>query len=90
MEKADKKAKKRDEHHNRDMDSGENGDGSKHSGQDNSNAKNLTVFLKNLGYKSRESDLKEFFSDCQIESITIAKDDIGQPKGFGFIVFNDK
>jgi len=32
MEKSDKKAKKREEHHNKDMDNDENGDGSKHSG----------------------------------------------------------
>lgn len=52
-------------------------------------AHKFTVFLKNLGYKVRESELMDFFADTLIESIVIAKDEKGMPKGFGFVSFRD-
>lgn len=52
--------------------------------------KQHTAFLKNVGYKTRESDLIEFFSQENVEQIMIAKDERGQPKGFGFVTFKNK
>ncbi|EGR28246.1 hypothetical protein IMG5_180460, partial [Ichthyophthirius multifiliis] len=49
-----------------------------------------TVFLKNISFKTRESDIREFFTNYIIDQILIAKDLDGKPKGYAYVSFKDQ
>ncbi len=50
-------------------------------------ANNLVVLLKNLSFKSREKDIREFFAEFEISKVHVVKDG-DQPKGYAFVEFS--
>lgn len=48
-----------------------------------------TIFVGNLGFKTSESSIREFFDDCgTVTSVRIAKGDDGRSKGFCHVDFD--
>lgn len=52
-----------------------------------SQARNPTVFLKNLSFKVDEADLQHFFKDLSINKIEIVKNQRGISRGFAYVDF---
>ncbi len=45
------------------------------------------IFLKNLAFKAKESDIVNFFKDMNIAQIMIVKDNNGKSKGLAYVEF---
>jgi len=50
-----------------------------------------TLFVGNVGFKTSESGLREFFADCgDIIDVRIAMNEDGRPRGFAHIQFESE
>ena len=57
----------------------------------NTQNSNFSIFVGNLSFKSKESDIRNFFSDCgQVLDVRIAKNEEGKMKGFAHVDFDSK
>lgn len=63
----------------------------KKSPQDMTDAKTKTIFIGNLSFKTIESTIEDFFSDCgKVLAVRIAKQYDGTNKGFCHVDFEDE
>lgn len=66
----------------------EGGQREKRSDENTNDGEGTTVFVGNLGFKTTEDTIREFFDGCgEITSIRIAKGDDGRSKGFCHVDF---
>jgi len=64
-------------------------DRSRGRGGDNDGPKH-TIFVGNLGFRTTERDIRNFFRDCgKVADIRVAKNDEGRSKGFCHVDFED-
>ena len=65
--------------------------GGNKGGNKNNPKSEFSIFVGNLSFKSKENDIRNFFSDCgEILDIRIAKNEDGKMKGFAHIDFDSK
>jgi len=75
----DRRRDRNDDSRDRSRGRGGDSDGPKH-----------TVFVGNLGFRTSERDIRNFFRDCgKVADIRIAKNDEGRSKGFCHVDFDD-
>ena len=65
--------------------------GGNKGGNKNNPKSEFSIFVGNLSFKSKENDIRKFFSDCgQVLDIRIAKNEDGKMKGFAHVDFDSK
>jgi len=67
------------------------GDDSRRSGGESSGGPKFTAFVGNLGFKTSERTIREFFRDCgKVTDIRIAQHPDGKSKGFCHVDFDSQ